>query len=258
MTGGVAGTWNISEAIVGFDQHRAALRLRLGVYVADIDGSCVLAHTARIQKMTAIRKEHGIDREEVVLLRHCRHGGGGASGRRHAQDAAALRASQQDYAVAAPGAAKDRFRRLADLLDGAACHIDFFQLSLNQLHHIVVWSDVVYRADVRMAQGSDCAHFAIEPFAELFMGNLQGYIAAHARIMGPIHLAHSTGADHIQDLIRSQLFARARGHDPNSVDVFADSVQRVICRTSLRISPCRNSLFRAKSPGALPSRRPGP
>jgi hypothetical protein len=44
--------------------------------------------------------------------------------------------------------------------------------AVNQFHHIVIWADVVYRADVRMAQGSHCAHFTIEALAELFMGNL--------------------------------------------------------------------------------------
>src|SRR5579864_3303315 len=72
---------------------------------------------------------------------------------------------------------------------------------VDELHHEIVGPDIVYHANVRMAQRSHCAHLAIEPLAELFMGKFQGDIAAHARIMGAIYLSHAARADGRKDLI---------------------------------------------------------
>ena len=63
----------------------------------------------------------------------------------------------------------------------------------------------------------NCAHFTIEAFGELFVGNLEGYVAAHARIMGPIYLSHSSGADRFQDFIRSQFVAWGCAHSSPSI-----------------------------------------
>ena len=53
---------------------------------------------------------------------------------------------------------------------------------LDQLHHQVVRADVVQRADVGMIQRGDGSRFALEALAESFRGDLDGDVAAEARI----------------------------------------------------------------------------
>jgi hypothetical protein len=41
---------------------------------------------------------------------------------------------------------------------------------LDELHHQVVWTDVVKLADMRMIQSGDGAHFTLEAFRKLLAG----------------------------------------------------------------------------------------
>ena len=90
------------------------------------------------------------------------------------------------------------------------------RLTLHQFHHQVVGADVVERADVGVIQGSDRAGFRLEALAEAFRRNFDGDIAAKARVVGAIHLAHPARADGREDLVRAEFVAGGKRHRRDS------------------------------------------
>src|SRR5262249_21922535 len=83
---------------------------------------------------------------------------------------------------------------------------------IDQFHHQVVGADVVNLADVGVIEGGDGADFALEPVAEVLRGELDGYVAAHARIVGAVDFAHAAGAEWRQDFVRSQMCSDCKLH----------------------------------------------
>jgi hypothetical protein len=79
-------------------------------------------------------------------------------------------------------------------------------------------ADVVERTDVRMIERGNRAGLAVEPLAQLRIGrerlrqdlNRDGPI--EPRVAGAVHLAHPTGADRCDDLVRSQPRASFERH----------------------------------------------
>ena len=65
------------------------------------------------------------------------------------------------------------------------------RLAVDQLHDEVVRPDVVERADVRMIERGHGTGFALEPFAELLGGELDGDLPTQAGVAGPIDFAHA-------------------------------------------------------------------
>ena len=63
-----------------------------------------------------------------------------------------------------------------------------------------------------MIQRGDGAHFAIETIAETLGRNLDGDLAAHARIARAIHLSHAARANGREDLIRAEFVACRKRH----------------------------------------------
>ena len=87
----------------------------------------------------------------------------------------------------------------------------------DEIRDAVRRTDVEHRNDVGMIQAAGGARFAAEPRAR-FPGrsavrrrNLHRHVAAEAGIMGAIDLAHPSGAEQLDDLIRPQPAARGDG-----------------------------------------------
>jgi hypothetical protein len=76
--------------------------------------------------------------------------------------------------------------------------------SFDYLHHQVVGSDVVKRADVEMIERRGSSSLALETFIEFFGGNLDGYVAPEPRISGAIDLAHPASTEKVDDLVWSK------------------------------------------------------
>ena len=55
-----------------------------------------------------------------------------------------------------------------------------------------------------MVQRGDRARFALEALGELLGRNLDGDVAAQARVVRAVHLAHAARADLGQDLVRAE------------------------------------------------------
>jgi hypothetical protein len=68
-------------------------------------------------------------------------------------------------------------------------------------------------ADVGLVQRSDGFGF---PLRELRRGNLDGNVAAQARIAGAIHLPHPSLAEGTEEFVRPEFFARRKRHTRDS------------------------------------------
>ena len=86
------------------------------------------------------------------------------------------------------------------------------RFALHQLHDDVVRADVVQRANIRVIERRDHFRFPLKTLVELFGGDLDGDIAAQARIASPIDLAHAAGAELAQDFVGTQMRARLKRH----------------------------------------------
>ena len=96
------------------------------------------------------------------------------------------------------------------------------RFAFDELHYQVispfVMTDVVERADVRIAQRGNGARFAIESLPKLGIGremrgkDFQRDDAVEARVGAAIHLAHAARADRCDDFIRPEARARRDGH----------------------------------------------
>src|SRR5262249_42487497 len=67
-----------------------------------------------------------------------------------------------------------------------------------------------------MVQRRHGPHFTLETVAEPLGGDLDGHVAAHARIVGAVHLAHSTYPDLTEDRVRTQISASRQSHSSSS------------------------------------------
>ena len=96
------------------------------------------------------------------------------------------------------------------------------RLAFQVLHHqevdAVLVADIVERADVRMAQARNGLGFAVETLARLRIArkmrgqNLDGDDAVKPRIARPVDLAHASGADRRDDLVRAEPGCGREGH----------------------------------------------
>jgi hypothetical protein len=85
--------------------------------------------------------------------------------------------------------------------------------TLHQLHHQVVGSHVVQRADVGMVQRRDGSGFPLEAFSEMLGGDFDRYVAVEARVGGAVHLSHPALAKMADDLVGPQFVAGSQCHD---------------------------------------------
>ena len=95
-------------------------------------------------------------------------------------------------------------------------------LAAHELHdqkvHAVVLTDVIQRANVRMAEAGDHSRFALESLAQL--DPMQNLLREHLHrngpvepnIPGPIDLAHASRAERGLNLVRAKTGTRADGH----------------------------------------------
>src|SRR5271165_6191244 len=80
----------------------------------------------------------------------------------------------------------------------------------HDIRHTVFRAHVVDGDDVGMIQGSYCARLEFEPLTSGRVRggrqrkNLHGYLAFQPLVARTIHLAHATGSDNREDLIRPQ------------------------------------------------------
>jgi hypothetical protein len=77
-------------------------------------------------------------------------------------------------------------------------------LALDVLHDQVIRSDVVEVADIGVAERGDGAGFGGEALGELSVRNFDRDIAAQARVMSPIDLAHAALAHQRKDLVGAE------------------------------------------------------
>src|ERR1700677_4672918 len=82
----------------------------------------------------------------------------------------------------------------------------------DQLHHEVVWPDVVKRADVGMIQRRNRAGLSLKAIGELLGRNLDGDVAIQSWVARLPHLAHATLAETRDDLVRSEARGCWSGH----------------------------------------------
>jgi hypothetical protein len=54
-----------------------------------------------------------------------------------------------------------------------------------------------------MVQGGNRSRFALEPFRELFGGNLDRDVAADTRVFRSVYFSHTANADPASDLVRT-------------------------------------------------------
>ena len=76
-----------------------------------------------------------------------------------------------------------------------------------EIQRAVMLAHVVERGDMGVVQCGDGPCFALQPFAEMFRGDLDGYVAPQTGIAGAVHLAHSTGADRREDFVGTEFLA---------------------------------------------------
>jgi hypothetical protein len=94
--------------------------------------------------------------------------------------------------------------------------------AFEQLHHGIgrssLRADVVDGDDVGVGQGGDGARLFLEAPGELFVAreplgkHLDRDLAAESRVARPIDLAHSSGAEQRQDLVRPKPRVRSHSH----------------------------------------------
>ena len=109
-----------------------------------------------------------------------------------------------------------RVKGIADL-SGAAQnliqrHGAFQRDPFDVLHHQIVRTNVIERADVGMIQRGHGAGFLFKARAELFRGSLDGNDAVQTRVASAINLAHPAFADEFENLVGSQPGAGCQHH----------------------------------------------
>src|SRR6266571_3858133 len=75
---------------------------------------------------------------------------------------------------------------------------------LDELHHQVVWTDVVKLANMRVIQSGNRARFALEALRKLLAGNLDSDHAVEARVASFVDFTHAPRADRRDDLVGSE------------------------------------------------------
>ena len=88
----------------------------------------------------------------------------------------------------------------------------FRRFPFDQLHHEVVGTDIVQRADVGVVQRGDGPCLALEPVAEVLARHLDGDIAPDTRVVRAIDDTHAAGANLRDDLVGAEPVAGGRLH----------------------------------------------
>ncbi len=88
----------------------------------------------------------------------------------------------------------------------------FHRSPLHILHHEVVRTDVVDLANVGMIERRDRACLLLEPGAVVGLETLDGHHAFQPRVAGLPDLAHTSGAQSRQDLVRTESRAYRHRH----------------------------------------------
>jgi hypothetical protein len=84
-------------------------------------------------------------------------------------------------------------------------------------------ADVVDRDDVRVGEGCERPHLALESSERLGVAgerrrqDFDRHLAAEARVAGAVDLAHATSAERADDLVCAESRARAKGHSAASI-----------------------------------------
>src|SRR5262245_40625983 len=79
--------------------------------------------------------------------------------------------------------------------------------SFDQLHHEIIWTNIVQVADMRMIEGCDHTRFALEALRETLGGNLDRDIPAEPRIASSMDFAHAALTDERNNLVWTELLA---------------------------------------------------
>jgi len=85
------------------------------------------------------------------------------------------------------------------------------------LHHQVIGTDVVERADIGMVQRGHRSGLSLEAVGESFVRDFDGDVAVEARIARAIHLAHAARADGREDLVRTQVSSGSQRHGRETI-----------------------------------------
>jgi hypothetical protein len=83
------------------------------------------------------------------------------------------------------------------------------RFAFHQLHHHVIRTHVVQRADMGMIQGRDSPGLPFQAFVKQASRNLDGDRPAQPCVSGAVHRAHATLTDLLFNPIGSELFANA-------------------------------------------------
>jgi len=83
----------------------------------------------------------------------------------------------------------------------------------HEFHDEIVGPDIVQRADVGMIKGRHGAHFAVEALIKALGRDLDGHVAAGARVVCAVDLAHPAFADQRDDLVGAKFVASRQRHD---------------------------------------------
>ena len=79
-----------------------------------------------------------------------------------------------------------------------------YRRTLDELHHQIIWSDVIDLADVRMIQRGNRPRLALESIAELLGRCFNGNRAVEPRVPGFVHFAHTPCPSHGNDFVWTQ------------------------------------------------------
>jgi hypothetical protein len=80
--------------------------------------------------------------------------------------------------------------------------------TLDVLHHQIIRTDIMQRADVRVIQCRDDARFAFEALGEFGFGDFQRDDAVQSRIAGFVHFTHAPCTHGREDFIWPQPSSR--------------------------------------------------
>jgi hypothetical protein len=82
----------------------------------------------------------------------------------------------------------------------------------DEFHDRVIRTNVVECADIGMIQRRNRLRLMLEAFGELRRRNLDRDVAPQARVVRPVNLSHSTGAERREDFIRAESGSGCEAH----------------------------------------------
>src|SRR5262249_25369521 len=111
----------------------------------------------------------------------------------------------------------------------------------DEIGDAVLVANVVHRANVRMAQAGNGVCLTLEPrtprgvVGDAGVKNLEGDITIEPRIAGPIHFAHPTSADRLEDFVGAELSAGSESHATSARRLYG-ATPSVTCDSRLNSS----------------------